>query len=683
MTGALDAAARLRVVSDTTRAFLEATTDLQRLLETVVGRVADVIGDLCSILLVSDDRLVLVPSALADRDPEALILARQALTEPITLDRHPIMGGVFATGEPHLRPTIDLDELQPPRTTPGYFEFVKRIGMRSILMVALRVHGTSIGVLALMRHGATSARYDDQDLAVAQILADHAALAIANSRLYLAEQVARTAAQRAETKLLETEISHQRFFELSPLAEFIYDTSTERVLAVNDAALLLYGYSRDEFLALRIDELRVPEDVADTAARIAALGNADVVGTRRARRKDGTTIDVEIWSNVALFEGRTARMVAVTDMTERSNLREARSSEARFRGLLQGAPDAVVLVDARGTIVLVNGHAQSLFGYDRSELIGHPVEKLIPARNRGQHPHHRTGYFVDPKARAMGSNLDPFGLRKDGSEFPVEISLSPVHTDEGVLVMSAIRDVTQRKEISTALAVANRELESFSYSVAHDLRAPLRGMNGFAQLLFDSYKDKLDEEGLDWLQEILAGSQKMAGLIDALLSLARTSRSTFNPRVGDLSAMVRAATTQLASSDPQRPVEVLIQDGLCAEFDPRLVEVLLANLLANAWKFTSKIAHPRVEFFADETKGVRTYCVRDNGAGFDMKFATNLFAPFQRLHSAKEFSGTGIGLATAQRIVHRHGGRIWVEAAIGVGAAFHFTLSSARHPEMH
>ncbi len=173
----------------------------------------------------------------------------------------------------------------------------------------------------------------------------------------------------------------------------------------------------------------------------------------------------------------------------------------------------------------------------------------------------------------------------------------------------------------------------------------------------------------------------MSTLIDALLSLARTSRSAFKTRVGDLSAMAREATTQLAASHPERSVEVAIQDGLHAEFDPHLVAALLDNLLANAWKFTSKVAHARVEFFADNTGGVPSYCVRDNGAGFDMQFAAKLFAPFQRLHSARDFPGTGVGLATAQRIVHRHGGRIWAEAAIGDGAAFHFTLSGARGKE--
>jgi PAS domain S-box-containing protein len=674
-----DPDAHLRLVLDTTRAFAEATTDLGRLLETIAARIATVLGDTCSILLLSEDGSQLVPAALFDADPDALALSRSAYAEAVILDAHPVPQAVVTTGQPYVRPVVDLAELRP-HTTAAFHAFLERIGMHSVLIAALRVRGDSIGLLVLSRHGTSSASFDAQDLSLAQILADHAALAIANARLYDAERAAREAARQAHAAMQANELSHQRFFQISPLATFIFDATTEQMLEVNDAALALYGYSRHEFLAMRVSELRDPHTAAEAATRLAAVGTGDLITTGRARRRDGSRFDVEAWSHVSTFAGRPARYVAVIDATERSSLREARASEARFRGLLEGAPDAVVIVDDAGTIVLVNGQTEILFGYARTELVGKTIDVLVPERYRDRHPVHRAAYSVDPKVRAMGSELDLYGLRKDGSEFPVEISLSPLETEQGLLVMSAIRDVTQRKEIRTALMVANRELETFSYSVAHDLRAPLRGMNGFAQFLLESHKHQLDGEGVELVEDILASSRKMAGLIDSLLALARMSKAELRPRTADLSAMAHAVTARLAASQPERAVEVVIQPGLVAEVDVRLVEALLENLLGNAWKFTSKVADARIELFETEEAGARAYCVRDNGAGFDMQYAANLFAPFQRMHSTREFPGTGVGLATAQRIVHRHGGRIWADAALGRGAAFHFTLSETRRP---
>jgi len=228
------------------------------------------------------------------------------------------------------------------------------------------------------------------------------------------------------------------------------------------------------------------------------------------------------------------------------------------------------------------------------------------------------------------------------------------------------------------LEATNRELEAFSYSVSHDLRAPLRSIDGFSQILLEDYADELDEDGKDYLSRVRTASQRMGRLIDDLLGLSRVTRGTINRERVDLSALAEEVAEGLREARPERTVEFSAQQGLKVWGDPRLLRVALENLIGNAWKFTAKEPEARIEFGVDEKLSVRgrvpVYYVRDNGAGFEMAYADKLFGAFQRLHAADEFEGTGIGLATVQRIVHRHGGRIWAESEVGRGATFYFTL---------
>jgi PAS domain S-box-containing protein len=354
---------------------------------------------------------------------------------------------------------------------------------------------------------------------------------------------------------------------------------------------------------------------------------------------------------------------------------ERRPIEARFREFLEAAPDAVVIVNDGDQIVLVNSRTERLFGYPRSDLIGESVELLIPERFRRPHQGARGGHFHPARAGVTGSELDLSGLRKDGSEFPIEITPSPLETEEGILASSTIRDISDRKAIETSLKLANRELEAFSYAVAHDLRAPLRGINGFARILLDEYQDRLDTFALDSLHEIHQNAVQMGVLIDTLLSLSRVTRAEVKLQPMNLTNLAGEIALDLKASDPAREVDFAIADRLEAPMDPQLARTLIENLLGNAWKFTGKVKPARIEFGATKENGRCVFLVRDNGTGFDMVHADKLFTPLQRLHSISEFPGTGVGLATTQRIVARHGGRIWADSTVNGGATFYFTIA--------
>ena len=370
-----------------------------------------------------------------------------------------------------------------------------------------------------------------------------------------------------------------------------------------------------------------------------------------------------------------------------------RESENMFRNAFESSPDAIVGVNRDGRIVRVNQQAERIFGYSREDLIGAPVEMLIPTRLAERHAQNRRDYMSHPHMRPMGSGLELSARRKDGTEFPVDVMLGPVETNSGPLVLSTIRDITERKRAeaeirqlnaelenrvvqrTAELEAANKELEAFSYSVSHDLRAPLRSIDGFGQALLDDCASRLDDNGRHYLQRIRGSTQHMGQLIDDLLKLSRVARAEIHREPVDLTQMAQTVIAGLRGTEPGRQVEFQAQDGMTADGDPRLLPIVLENLFSNAWKFTSRAEQARIEMasFANDAGG-RAYYVRDNGVGFDMAYVDKLFGAFQRLHAPADFPGTGIGLATVKRIVHRHGGRVWAEGAVGKGATFYFTL---------
>jgi PAS domain S-box-containing protein len=351
-----------------------------------------------------------------------------------------------------------------------------------------------------------------------------------------------------------------------------------------------------------------------------------------------------------------------------------------------------VATDSRGCITQLNTQAETSFGYSRTELLGQPIELLVPERYRVVHAGHRQKYNAAPAPRAMGAGLELYGRRKDGSEFPADIQLNTIETDEGQLVLTVTRDVTERKRAqqeiqqlnaeleqrvrdrTAQLESSNKELEAFAYSVSHDLRAPIRHLSAFSESLRERSYEKLDERARHYLDNIHASSQQMGTLIDDLLKFSRLGRAGMSKADVALEPLVQEVRRELGAEVGGRNIVWKVSTLPTIYADPALLRQVFVNLVSNAVKYTRGRQEARIEIgCATGTPSEQVIFIRDNGVGFEMAYVHKLFQVFQRLHT-KDFEGTGIGLAIVRRIVERHGGRVWAEGVPEQGATFYFSI---------
>lgn len=499
--------------------------------------------------------------------------------------------------------------------------------------------------------------------------------------------------------VFEARLSEQmRLGDELRLAASVFDSVAEAVVttdadlsitSVNAAFSRITGYAREEVIGRNPRLLSSGMHDAVFYRRLWASldGTGHWEGELRDRRRNGDLFTA--WASITAVKdeaGKTVQYVDIfSDITERKLAeRRLRESEELFRATFENAPVGVSHLDLEGRWLQVNPKLCEITGYSREEMLALSYRDITHPADLGPDLA-RNGALIRGEAGML--DREKRYVRKDGGAIWVHVRTSLVRSAAGEpqYLVSVASDITERKRAEEELRKLNetlekrvaertRELEAFSYSVAHDLRAPLRAIDGFSEIVLSDNADKLDAESVDHLQRVRAASLRLGHIIDDLLELSQVSRTELNRETVDLAGIAHLVAEELRERFPGREVELAVPAELKTLADPYLARILLDNLIGNAWKYTGKVARARIEVGTSRQGDERVYFVRDNGAGFDMAYADKLFEPFQRLHRSEEFDGTGIGLSIVQRIVARHEGRIWAEARKGEGATFFFTL---------
>jgi len=671
---------RLRILSETVHAFGQATLDYDGLLVEVAQRMAQLLRNTCTVQLLSDDGLYLMPVAVHADDPVVRDRVRALLAvDPIRVDRHALYQHVIRTGDPILVPKIDLAAHRAQASAPQA-NITLSLGIHSGLMVALRVHGRAIGALSLGRYQPELPPFDEHDRELAQALADHAALAISNARLL-------RAAGRTEQRLATT---------LESIGDAVIATDEKgRIVRLNPVAATLTGWTIDDARSRPLAEVfrilseETGEPLESPVAR--ALHDGVVVGLANHTalvHRDGRRIPIADSCAPIREPGGAIEGVVIVfrDQTD-----ERRESAARA-AVLEAALDGIVAMDEHGLITEMNPAAEAMFGRRRVEALGRPLaDLLIPERFRGAHRAGLARYLDTGEARVLGRRLELPALRADGVEFPVEIAIVATQRGGAQTFTAFIRDVTDQhraeeaRRRSAELELENRRIEEanrlkseFLANMSHELRTPLNAIIGFSELLLTGHAGPLEPVQREYLDDVVTSGRHLLHLVNDVLDLAKVEagKLELHDEPVDLPKLVGEAVAMLRPVAQRRriAIDVAIAPAVHSLIvDPVRLRQVLYNYLSNALKFTPEDGRVVVRAEAEGAERVRL-SVEDTGVGIAPADLSRLFVAFEQLEQGAGAGGTGLGLALTRRLVEAMGGTVGVTSALGVGSVFHAVL---------
>lgn len=501
----------------------------------------------------------------------------------------------------------------------------------------------------------------------------------ANTRTKQAEtraEQANTRTEQAEARSVQaicaSELRYRRLFETAPDGILILDADTGRVVDANPFMKDLLGYSQEEILGKKLWEIGPFKGAGASKLAFAALQHRDWFRYEGLplETKDGRLVEVEFISNAYLVDQKGLIQCNIRDITER---KQAEKASMRLAAIVESSDDAIIGKDLDSIIQSWNAGAEKIFGYSAAEMVGGSITPLIPAERLEEESH----ILERIKRGETVLHYETVRQAKNGRGIDVSVTVSPIKDSTGKIVGASkvARDITDRKRVEQQVHVLNAELEAFSYSVSHDLRAPLRHVLGFVDLLQKDAGPSLSEKSLRHLTTISHAAKRMGNLIDDLLAFSRIRQSEMQKTEVNLDQLVRETLGDFEAETKERNIVWNIHPLPAVRADRALLRIVLVNLISNAVKFTGSRAGAKIEIgCAPGSDGETVIFIRDNGAGFDPRYVDKLFGVFQRLHSHEEFEGTGIGLANVQRIIHRHGGRAWAEGAVDGGATFYFSI---------